>query len=89
MPYYDQILYANTEEPHLIPKTAVYLIDEADEAIKNFVTFDKDMALLNGCYNFVQAKRAIFFTATVTDYMLHLVTTAIERPVKIIFPSQY
>lgn len=69
MPYYDQILYANTEDPSSIPKTQVYLIDEADEAIKKFVSFDKDMALLNGCYNFVQAKRAVFFTATVTDYM--------------------
>ena len=68
----NKITYYHCEEMSAIPMGgAVWLVDEADQCLENFISFDSEF-MLNGFAYIIQSEYTFYFSATMPDYFINL-----------------
>ena len=82
----EPIHFCHAEDVDDLPVANCYLIDEADQCLENFITFD-DKHRMNGFFDIVRkADMTLYFSATMPQYYERLLTscyaTRDDKPIK-------
>ncbi len=82
------IKFLSTDEVHDLPVADVYLIDEADSCLENFITFNRN-GEMDGFVNVKQSKCVYYFSATIPRYFENLISACHAPISKTEFKSRY
>ena len=82
----ENITFCHAEDLHDLPKARCYLIDEADQCLENFITFD-DKSRMDGFFDIVKkTEMTLYFSATMPQFYERLLTscyaTRDTKPIK-------